>query len=59
MTIFYNGKVSVYQVSRNKAEEIMKVAKETVLSKKDKSSMETDLSVIPRPKLFGHNLEGG
>ncbi|XP_010495178.1 PREDICTED: protein TIFY 9-like [Camelina sativa] len=62
MTIFYNGTVSVYQVSRNKAEEIMKVAKETTVSKKDESSTETDLSVITpttlRPKLFGQNLEG-
>lgn len=63
MTIFYNGTVSVFQVSRNKADEIMKVATETA-SRKDESSMETDLSVIPpttlRPtKLFGQNLEGG
>ncbi|EOA21945.1 hypothetical protein CARUB_v10002439mg [Capsella rubella] len=64
MTIFYNGTVSVYKVSRNKAEEIMKVANETAASKKDTSSTETetDLSVITpttlRPKLFGQNLEG-
>lgn len=62
MTIFYNGSVSVFQVSRNKAGEIMKVANEAA-SKKDESSMETDLSVILpttlRPKLFGQNLEGG
>ncbi|KAG7555096.1 Tify domain [Arabidopsis suecica] len=62
MTIFYNGTVSVFQVSRTKADEIMKVATETA-SSKDKSSMETDLSVILpttlRPtKLFGQNLEG-
>ncbi|CAD5331552.1 unnamed protein product [Arabidopsis thaliana] len=61
MTIFYNGSVSVFQVSRNKAGEIMKVANEAA-SKKDESSMETDLSVILpttlRPKLFGQNLEG-
>ncbi|XP_010453380.1 PREDICTED: protein TIFY 9-like isoform X2 [Camelina sativa] len=62
MTIFYNGTVSVYQVNRSKAEEIMKVAKDTAVSKKDESSTETDLSVITpttlRPKLFGQNLEG-
>ncbi|XP_010419890.1 PREDICTED: protein TIFY 9-like isoform X2 [Camelina sativa] len=62
MTIFYSGAVSVYQVSRNKAEEIMKVAKDTAVSKKDESSTETHLSVITpttlRPKLFGQNLEG-
>ncbi|KAL1221675.1 Protein TIFY 9 [Cardamine amara subsp. amara] len=61
MTIFYNGTVSVFHVSPNKAETIMKAAKETS-SKKDDSFMETDLSVIPpttlRPKLFGQNLEG-
>ncbi|ESQ41264.1 hypothetical protein EUTSA_v10014724mg [Eutrema salsugineum] len=60
MTIFYNGKVSVFQVSRNKADDILKVAMETA-TKKD-TSMEKDLSVIPpttlRPKLFGQNLEG-
>ncbi|CAH2072868.1 unnamed protein product [Thlaspi arvense] len=61
MTIFYNGTVSVFQVSPNKANDILKVAMETA-PKKDKS-MEKDLSVIPpttlRPKLFGQNLEGG
>ncbi|ANM69300.1 CO/COL/TOC1 conserved site [Arabidopsis thaliana x Arabidopsis arenosa] len=46
MTIFYNGSVSVFQVSRNKAGEIMKVANEAA-SKKDESSMETDLSIFP------------
>ncbi|KAG7555097.1 Tify domain [Arabidopsis suecica] len=46
MTIFYNGTVSVFQVSRTKADEIMKVATETA-SSKDKSSMETDLSIFP------------
>ncbi|KFK25560.1 hypothetical protein AALP_AA8G130600 [Arabis alpina] len=63
MTIFYNGSVSVFQVSRNKAENIMKVVMETASSKKEKAIMEKDLSVIPpttlRPtKLFGQNLEG-
>ncbi|XP_020878357.1 protein TIFY 9 isoform X4 [Arabidopsis lyrata subsp. lyrata] len=48
MTIFYNGTVSVFQVSRNKADEIMKVATETA-SRKDESSMETDLSIFPSP----------
>ncbi|CAN6873451.1 unnamed protein product [Brassica oleracea] len=60
MTIFYNGTVSVFQVSPNKAEDIMKVAMETS-PKKDKS-MEKDLSVIPpttlRTKLFGQNIDG-
>ncbi|KAG2274049.1 hypothetical protein Bca4012_012200 [Brassica carinata] len=60
MTIFYNGTVSVFQVSPNKAEDIMKVAMETS-PKKDKS-MEKDLPVIPqttlRTKLFGQNLDG-
>ncbi|XP_056847134.1 protein TIFY 9 isoform X2 [Raphanus sativus] len=60
MTIFYNGTVSVFQVSPNKAEDIMKLAVETS-PKKDKS-MEKDLSVIPqttlRTKLFGQNLDG-
>ncbi|CAH8328151.1 unnamed protein product [Eruca vesicaria subsp. sativa] len=60
MTIFYNGTVSVFQVSPNKAEDIMKVAMEAT-PKKDKS-MEKDLSVIPqttlRTKLFGQNLDG-
>ncbi|CAA7039905.1 unnamed protein product [Microthlaspi erraticum] len=55
MTIFYNGSVSVFQVSPNKAASILKVATET-------SPKEKDLSVIPpttlRPKLFGQNLEG-
>lgn len=61
MTIFYNGTVSVFQVSPNKAEDIMKVAMETS-PKKDKS-MEKHLSVIPpttlRTKLFGQNIDGG
>lgn len=56
MTIFYNGNVSVFQVSPNKAASILKVATET-------APKEKDLSVIPpttlRPKLFGQNLEGG
>ena len=61
MTIFYNGTVSVFQVSPNKAEGILKVAMQTT-PEKDKS-VEKDLSVIPpttlRSKLFGKNLEGG
>ncbi|CAN6992555.1 unnamed protein product [Brassica oleracea var. botrytis] len=60
MTIFYNGTVSVFQVSPNKAEDILKVAMETTPEKN--KSMEKDLSVIPpttlRSKLFGKNLEG-
>ncbi|KAF8052165.1 hypothetical protein N665_1595s0010 [Sinapis alba] len=60
MTIFYNGTVSVFQVSPNKADDIMKVAMET--SPKKEKSMEKDLSVIPqttlRTKLFGQNLDG-
>uniref|UniRef100_A0A1J3J8C3 Protein TIFY n=1 Tax=Noccaea caerulescens TaxID=107243 RepID=A0A1J3J8C3_NOCCA len=55
MTIFYNGNVSVFQVSPNKAASILKVATET-------APKEKHLSVIPpttlRPKLFGQNLEG-
>lgn len=61
MTIFYNGTVSVYQVSPNQADDILKVVMETT-SKKDKSIVK-DHSVIPpttlRTKLFGKNLEGG
>ncbi|KAJ0243415.1 Protein TIFY 9 [Hirschfeldia incana] len=45
MTIFYNGTVSVFQVSPSKAEDIMKVAMETS-PKKDKST-EKDLSIFP------------
>ncbi|KAL0874498.1 hypothetical protein Bca101_024203 [Brassica carinata] len=60
MTIFYNGTVSVFQVSPNKAEDILKVAMET--TPKNDKSMEKDLSVIPPTtlgsKLFGKNLEG-
>ncbi|KAJ0230734.1 Protein TIFY 9 [Hirschfeldia incana] len=60
MTIFYNGTVSVFQVSPNKAEDILKVAMET--TPKNDKSMERDLSVIPPTtlgsKLFGKNLEG-
>ncbi|KAG2334188.1 hypothetical protein Bca52824_005368 [Brassica carinata] len=60
MTIFYNGTVSVYQVSPNKADDIMKVVRETA-PKKDKSIVKDHL-VIPqttlRTKLFGQNLEG-
>lgn len=61
MTIFYNGTVSVYQVSPNKADDILKVVMETA-PKKDKSIVKNH-SVIPpttiRTKLFGQNLEGG
>ncbi|KAF2580465.1 hypothetical protein F2Q70_00007366 [Brassica cretica] len=61
MTIFYNGTVSVYQVSPNTADDILKVVMETV-PKKDKA-MVKDHSVIPpttlrTTKLFGQNLEG-
>ncbi|CAH8325033.1 unnamed protein product [Eruca vesicaria subsp. sativa] len=60
MTIFYNGTVSVFQVSPNKAEDIIKVAMET--SPKNGKSMEKNISVIHpttlRSKLFDKNLEG-
>ncbi|KAJ0230735.1 Protein TIFY 9 [Hirschfeldia incana] len=45
MTIFYNGTVSVFQVSPNKAEDILKVAMET--TPKNDKSMERDLSIFP------------
>ncbi|CAN8299565.1 unnamed protein product [Cochlearia groenlandica] len=61
MTIFYNGTVSVFQVSSDKADNILKIVKET--SQKKQKSMEKDrLVIIPttnlRSKLFGQNLQG-
>ncbi|CAN7114125.1 protein TIFY 9 isoform X1 [Brassica rapa] len=60
MTIFYNGTVSVYQVSPNQADDILKVVMETA-PKKDKSIVKDHLVIPPttlRTKLFGKNLEG-
>ncbi|XP_010530918.1 PREDICTED: protein TIFY 9-like [Tarenaya hassleriana] len=59
MTIFYNGNVSVFEISPDKAESILKVALEAS-SSKNVESTEPNATVSPseKQKLFGQNLEG-
>ncbi|XP_010525373.1 PREDICTED: protein TIFY 9-like [Tarenaya hassleriana] len=59
MTIFYNGTVSVFEVSSDKAESILKAALDAS-PLKEAESTEPDVSAPPckRQKLFGQNLGG-
>ncbi|XP_010556102.1 PREDICTED: protein TIFY 9 [Tarenaya hassleriana] len=59
MTIFYNGTVSVFKVSPDKAENILKVALEASSTKKVESARrDVSVAACKRQKLFGQNLGG-